>query len=116
MSHDITPFEAIRRTNPAGNEFWSSRDFAKVSLRPRGGTRSRTRDRRSIDPSENGFDRPSLEKHPQVRVRVFLSKKTRTREFGLAVFARVSFAGVSVRNRAPGSPSPQNLIGFGDVL
>lgn len=25
-----TPFEAIRRTNPAGNEFWSSRDFAKV--------------------------------------------------------------------------------------
>jgi hypothetical protein len=25
MSHDITPFEAIRRTNPAGNEFWSSR-------------------------------------------------------------------------------------------
>ena len=30
MSNDITPFEAIRRTNPAGNEFWSSRDFAKV--------------------------------------------------------------------------------------
>ena len=30
MSQDITPFEAIRRTNPAGNEFWSSRDFAKV--------------------------------------------------------------------------------------
>jgi DNA-damage-inducible protein D len=30
MSHAITPFEAIRRTNPAGNEFWSSRDFAKV--------------------------------------------------------------------------------------
>jgi DNA-damage-inducible protein D len=30
MSHEITPFEAIRRTNPAGNEFWSSRDFAKV--------------------------------------------------------------------------------------
>ncbi len=26
----ITPFELIRRTNPAGNEFWSSRDFAKV--------------------------------------------------------------------------------------
>lgn len=30
MSHAITPFETIRRTNPAGNEFWSSRDFAKV--------------------------------------------------------------------------------------
>jgi len=30
MSKDITPFESIRRTNPAGNEFWSSRDFAKV--------------------------------------------------------------------------------------
>ncbi len=30
MSQDITPFEAIRRTNPAGNEFWSSRDFARV--------------------------------------------------------------------------------------
>ena len=30
MSKEITPFEAIRRTNPAGNEFWSSRDFAKV--------------------------------------------------------------------------------------
>ena len=30
MSEEITPFEAIRRTNPAGNEFWSSRDFAKV--------------------------------------------------------------------------------------
>jgi DNA-damage-inducible protein D len=30
MSHEITPFEEIRRTNPAGNEFWSSRDFAKV--------------------------------------------------------------------------------------
>jgi DNA-damage-inducible protein D len=30
MSREITPFEAIRRTNPAGNEFWSSRDFAKV--------------------------------------------------------------------------------------
>jgi len=30
MSHEITPFEQIRRTNPAGNEFWSSRDFAKV--------------------------------------------------------------------------------------
>jgi len=27
---DTTPFETIRRTNPAGNEFWSSRDFAKV--------------------------------------------------------------------------------------
>lgn len=30
MSHEITPLESIRRTNPAGNEFWSSRDFAKV--------------------------------------------------------------------------------------
>lgn len=30
MSEAITPFERIRRTNPAGNEFWSSRDFAKV--------------------------------------------------------------------------------------
>ena len=30
MSEELTPFESIRRTNPAGNEFWSSRDFAKV--------------------------------------------------------------------------------------
>lgn len=30
MSHEITPFESIRRTNPADNEFWSSRDFARV--------------------------------------------------------------------------------------
>jgi len=30
MSNEITPFESIRRTNSAGNEFWSSRDFAKV--------------------------------------------------------------------------------------
>jgi len=30
MSNEITPFEEIRRTNPAGNEFWSSRDFALV--------------------------------------------------------------------------------------
>jgi DNA-damage-inducible protein D len=30
MSNEITPFESIRRTNPAGNEFWSSHDFAKV--------------------------------------------------------------------------------------
>ena len=30
MSNEITPFESIRRINPAGNEFWSSRDFAKV--------------------------------------------------------------------------------------
>ena len=29
MSNEITPFESIRRTN-ADNEFWSSRDFAKV--------------------------------------------------------------------------------------
>lgn len=27
---NISPFERIRRTNPAGNEFWSSRDFAQV--------------------------------------------------------------------------------------
>jgi hypothetical protein len=30
MSDEITPFASIRRTNPAGNEFWSSRDFARV--------------------------------------------------------------------------------------
>ncbi len=30
MNKEITPFEIIRRTNPAGNEFWSSRDFARV--------------------------------------------------------------------------------------
>jgi DNA-damage-inducible protein D len=30
MTHPASPFERIRRTNPAGNEFWSSRDFAKV--------------------------------------------------------------------------------------
>jgi DNA-damage-inducible protein D len=30
MSKDITPFENIRRTNAAGSEFWSSRDFARV--------------------------------------------------------------------------------------
>jgi hypothetical protein len=30
MSHPITPFATIRRTNPAYNEFWSSRGFAKV--------------------------------------------------------------------------------------
>ena len=29
-SGQITPFEAIRRTNPQGGEFWSSRDFARV--------------------------------------------------------------------------------------
>mgnify|MGYP002281813128 CR=1 FL=1 len=29
-SGQITPFESIRRTNPAGIECWSSRDFAKV--------------------------------------------------------------------------------------
>ena len=26
----ISPFEQIRRTNDAGNEYWSSRDFAKI--------------------------------------------------------------------------------------
>ncbi|MCE2960526.1 MAG: DNA damage-inducible protein D [Akkermansiaceae bacterium] len=30
MSKEIPPFEKIRRINPSGNEFWSSRDFAKV--------------------------------------------------------------------------------------
>ena len=30
MSNEITPFERIRRESPAGNEFWSSRDFAQV--------------------------------------------------------------------------------------
>ena len=30
MSQSITPFEEIRRTDPAGNDFWSSRDFARV--------------------------------------------------------------------------------------
>jgi len=30
MTNEITPFEQIRRTNTAGNEFWSSRDFARV--------------------------------------------------------------------------------------
>lgn len=30
MGNEITPFEVIRRTNPEGNEFWSSRDFAKA--------------------------------------------------------------------------------------
>ena len=30
MSNEISPFEQIRRINTAGNEFWSSRDFARV--------------------------------------------------------------------------------------
>jgi hypothetical protein len=30
MSEELTPFEAIRRTHSAGNESWSSRDFARV--------------------------------------------------------------------------------------
>lgn len=30
MSNQITPFERIRHISPAGNEFWSSRDFAQV--------------------------------------------------------------------------------------
>jgi DNA-damage-inducible protein D len=30
MSKDISPFEKIRRVNSAGNEFWSSRDFAQL--------------------------------------------------------------------------------------
>ena len=28
MSNDVTPFERIRRVGPAGNEFWSSREFS----------------------------------------------------------------------------------------
>jgi len=28
MSNDITPFERIRRVGPAGNEFWSGREFS----------------------------------------------------------------------------------------
>ena len=30
MNNEISPFEQIRRINPTGNEFWSSRDFARV--------------------------------------------------------------------------------------
>jgi len=30
MTDIATPFELIRRTNPVGNEYWSSRDFAQV--------------------------------------------------------------------------------------
>jgi len=30
MTQELSPFEKIRRTTPAGNEFWSSRDFASV--------------------------------------------------------------------------------------
>jgi len=30
MNNEMTPFERIRRINSAGNEFWSSRDFARV--------------------------------------------------------------------------------------
>jgi len=30
MSPTISPFEKIRRVNSAGNEFWSSRDFAQL--------------------------------------------------------------------------------------
>jgi hypothetical protein len=30
MSNEITPFESIRRTNPAGNEFWFSRDLLAI--------------------------------------------------------------------------------------
>jgi DNA-damage-inducible protein D len=30
MSNEITPFERIRRLGPAGNEFWSSRDFSQA--------------------------------------------------------------------------------------
>jgi DNA-damage-inducible protein D len=28
--HGVSPFERIRRTNAAGAEYWSSRDFAQV--------------------------------------------------------------------------------------
>jgi len=30
MSGNTSPFEKIRRVNSAGNEFWSSRDFAQL--------------------------------------------------------------------------------------
>lgn len=30
MSTELSPFEAIRRANATGNEYWPSRDFAKV--------------------------------------------------------------------------------------
>ena len=30
MSDDATPFEQIRRVSAAGNEYWTSRDFARV--------------------------------------------------------------------------------------
>ena len=30
MSEAITPFEAIRQEDEAGNDFWSARDLAKV--------------------------------------------------------------------------------------
>jgi hypothetical protein len=30
MSHEITAFESIRRTNPAGNDFWSSPDLLAI--------------------------------------------------------------------------------------
>lgn len=29
MRERVTPFEDLRRTNPAGNEYWSSRDSAQ---------------------------------------------------------------------------------------
>ncbi len=37
-----SPFEAIRRRNAAGNEFWSSRDFARVLGTPTTATSSRS--------------------------------------------------------------------------
>jgi DNA-damage-inducible protein D len=30
MNNEVAAFERIRRVNPAGNEFWSGRDFAQV--------------------------------------------------------------------------------------
>ena len=30
MNQEITPFDAIRQTNPEGNAFWFTRDLAKV--------------------------------------------------------------------------------------
>lgn len=30
MAQELSPFAKIRRTTPAGNEFWSSRDFARI--------------------------------------------------------------------------------------
>lgn len=62
MSNEITPFEAIRRTNPAGNEFWSSRDFAKVLGRWGNGDVEVELEKREDLPYIIGLIRQSLEK------------------------------------------------------